>query len=167
MKAIVYTTNTGSTKKYAEMMSNTLSLPLYNAESAKRELPKNSEVIYLGWIMAGKVKGYKSVIKKFNVICVCAVGMGKTGTQIKEIREKNYISGNIPLFTLRGNFDVNKLRGVYKSMMNIMLKTAGKALLNKEDRTGEEDDMLDMMINGKDKVSFGNLKDFIDWYNKL
>ena len=29
-----------------------------------------------------------------------------------------------------------------------MVKTAGKGLANKPDRTPEEDDMLDMMVNG-------------------
>ena len=38
-------------------------------------------------------------------------------------------------------------------MMNVMVKTAGKGLANKTDRTPEEDDMLDMMINGGKRVS--------------
>ena len=33
-------------------------------------------------------------------------------------------------------------------MMNIMVKTAGKALEKKTDRTPEEEDMLDMMLHG-------------------
>ena len=33
-------------------------------------------------------------------------------------------------------------------MMTIMVKTAGKGLANKQDRTQEEDQMLEMMLHG-------------------
>lgn len=39
--------------------------------------------------MAGGIKGYKKAAKKYKVCAVCGVGMGQTGTQLKEIREKN------------------------------------------------------------------------------
>ena len=51
-------------------------------------------------------------------------------------------------------------------MMNVMVKTAGKGLANKTDRTPEEDDMLDMMINGGKRVSLQNLKAVTEWYKK-
>ena len=53
---------------------------------------------------------------------------------------------------------MQKLHGVYRFMMNVMVKTAGKGLANKIDRTPEEDDMLDMMVNGGKRVSLQNLK---------
>ena len=52
-------------------------------------------------------------------------------------------------------------------MMNIMVKTAGKALAEKTDRTPEEDDMLDMMVNGGNRVSVQNLKAVIAWYKSV
>ena len=45
------------------------------------------------------------------------------------------------------------------------LKTAGKALADKSDRTPEEDDMLDMMLNGSERVNAENLRYIIDWYD--
>ena len=50
-------------------------------------------------------------------------------------------------------------------MMDIMVKTAGKALENKTDRSPEEEDMLDMMLHGGERVRVENLKDVTDWYN--
>ena len=50
-------------------------------------------------------------------------------------------------------------------MMGIMVRTAGKNLAAKQDRTPEEDDMLDMMLHGSGRVSVGNLGAVIDWYN--
>ena len=61
--------------------------------------------------------------------------------------------------------DVKKLHGVYKMMMNVMVKTAGKALADKSDRMPEDDDMLDMMMNGSERVKAENLKHIIDWYD--
>ena len=63
---------------------------------------------------------------------------------------------NIPIFTLQGNFDVAKLHGPYRLKMEIMVKTAGKGLANKPDRTPEEDDMLDMMLHSGNRVSIDN-----------
>lgn len=165
MEAIVYTSNTGSTARYAKLLGHELGIPVYSAAEAKKTLPAGTGIIYLGWIMAGKVKGYPDAAKKYKLLAVCAVGMGQTGTQRKEIREKNGVRGKIPVFTLQGNFDVKKLRGMYRMMMDIMVKTAGKALENKTDRSPEEEDMLDMMLHGGERVRVGNLKDVTDWYN--
>ncbi len=163
MKAIVYTSNTGSTAQYAKMLGHELRVSVYSADEAKKGVPTGAEILYLGWVMASNIKGYADSVKRYKVLAVCAVGMGQTGAQVKEIREKNAIPDSIPLFTLQGNFDVAKLRGAYKLMMSMMVKTAGKALADKADRTPEEDDMLDMMMNGGKRVRFENLKAVIDW----
>ena len=68
------------------------------------------------------------------------------------------------VFTIQGNFDVNKLHGMYRMMMELMIRTAGKALAGKKDRTTEEDDMLDMMLHGGERVKAENLSAVLDWY---
>ncbi len=50
-------------------------------------------------------------------------------------------------------------------MMEIMVKTAGKGLAEKKDRTPEEDDMLGMMLHGGERVKIGNLSAVLDWYS--
>ncbi len=77
MKAIIYTSNTGSTAEYAQLLGKELNLPVHNLQQAKSMVPAGSEIIYLGWIMAGGIKGYK------------------------EVRDKNAIPQRIPLFTLQ------------------------------------------------------------------
>lgn len=164
IKAIVYTTNTGNTEKYAKMLGQQIDLPVYSLKEAKKALTKGTEIIYLGWIMASGVKGYKDAEKQFCIRMVCAVGMGKTGTQIQEIRDRNQISSSVEVFTLQGGFHMQELRGVNRFMMSMMIKTAGKALAEKTDRTPEEDDMLDLMMNGGSRVSLENLAGPIEWY---
>ena len=167
MKAIIYTSNTGSTAEYAQLLGKELNLPVHRLQQTKNMVPAGSEIIYLGWIMAGGIKGYKEAAKLYKVRAVCGVGMGQTGTQLKEVRDKNAIPQRIPLFTLQGNFDVKKLHGEYRFLMNVMVKTAVKGLTIKPDRTPEEDDMLDMMVNGGKRVSLQNMTAITEWYKNI
>ena len=160
MNAIIYTTNTGSTEHYAKLLAQKTGLPVYSLAEAKKRVFAGAEVIYLGWIMAGSVKGYAEAAKRYQVRAVCGVGMGQAGTQTDSVRKKSAIPAGIPLFT-----HVKKLHGVYRLMMEIMVKTAGKGLAEKSDRTPEEDDMLDMMLHGGERVKAENLSAVLDWYN--
>lgn len=108
---------------------------------------------------------YAEAAKRYRVRAVCGVGMGQTGTQTDSVRKKSGISVDIPLFTLQGNFNVKKLHGIYRPMMEIMVKTAGKSLAAKKDRTPEEDGMLDMMLHGGERVKQENLSAVLDWYH--
>ena len=165
MNAIIDTTNTGRTERYAKLLARKTGLPAYSLAEAKKRVFAGAEIIYLGWIMAGSVKGYAGAAKRYQVRAVCGVGMGQTGTQTDSVRKKSAVPADIPLFTLQGNFDVKKLRGVYRPMMEIMVKTAGKGLAEKSDRTMEEDNMLDMMLHGGKRVKEENLSTVLDWYS--
>ncbi len=165
MDAIIYTTNTGSTEQYAKLLVQKTGLPAYSLAEAKKQILAGAEVVYLGWIMAGSVKGYAAAAKHYQVCAVCGVGMGQTGTQTDSVRKKSAIPANIPLFTLQGNFDIKKLHGIYRFMMEIMVKTAGKSLAAKKDRTPEENDMLDMMLHDGERVKVENLSAVLDWYS--
>lgn len=166
IRAIVYTTNTGSTKEYARILADKTGLPYLALEEAKKSLTKGTEIIYLGWIMASEIKGYKEAKSCYKICAAGAVGMGQTGTQIVEVRNKTKIPEQIPVFTLQGGFDIRKLSGMYKMMMGVMIKTAGKALAQKADRTPDEDVMLEMMQHGGNHVCLENLSDMINWYEK-
>ena len=159
--SIVYTSNTGYTAEYARLLGERTGLPVYSLAEAERKLAAGNPVIYLGWLMAGKVQGYKKAAKRYKVQAVCGVGMGGNGSQLQEVRKANAISEKTPLFTLQGGFDINKLSGVYKLMMTIMVKTAGKGLAEKQDRTPEEDVMLDMLTRGGSRVSAENLAEVL------
>ena len=165
MNAIIYTTNTGSTEHYAKLLAQKTGLPVYSLAEAKKRVFAGAEVIYLGWIMAGSVKGYAEAVKLYRIRAVCAVGIGQTGTQTESVRKKSAVPAAIPLFTLQGNFNVKKLHGVYRLMMEIMVKAAGKSLAAKKDRTPAEDDMLDMMRCGGERVKAENLNAVLNWYH--
>ena len=161
--SIVYTSNTGYTAEYARLLGEKTGLPVYSLAEAEQKLAAGNRVIYLGWLMAGKVQGYKKAAKRYKVQAVCGVGMGGTGSQLQEVRKANAIPEKTPLFTLQGGFDIQKLSGVYKLMMTIMVKTAGKGLAEKQDRTPDEDVMLEMLTQGGSRVSADNLAEVLAW----
>ena len=66
MNAIIYTTNTGSTECYARLLTQKTGLPAYSLAEAKKRVFVGAEVIYLGWIMAGSVKGYAGAARNAN-----------------------------------------------------------------------------------------------------
>lgn len=166
MKAIIYTTNTGSAEQYAKMLAEETELSVFSMEEAKSEVEEGSEIIYLGWIMAAQVKGYKTAAKKYKIRAVCAVGMEKTGTRTEEIREKTCVPAEVPLFTVQGNFNVKKLHGLYRLMMSMMVKMVTKQLGAKTDRTQRENEMLEIMLQGGENVRKENLAEVLDWYKR-
>lgn len=162
--AIVYTSNTGYTAEYARLLGGKTGLPVYDLEEANKRLPSGNSILYMGWLMAGSVQGYRKAAKKYNVQAVCGIGMGATGSQLADVRKANAIADGIPVFTLQGGFDIRRLKGIYKFMMTVMAKTAGKGLAHKTDRTPDEDAMLDMLVNGGSRVSEDSLTDVLRWY---
>ena len=165
MEAIIYTSNTGYTEQYALMLGQQTGLPVYTLKSAKGSVPAGAKIIYLGWLMASGIKGYKKAAKKYTVCAVCSVGMGPDDGQRNDIIKRESIT-DTPLFILQGGFDINKLHGIYKLMMKTMAKAVGGKLANKPDKTPTEIDMLDLMINGGSRVSEEKLSPVIAWYNE-
>lgn len=162
IKAIIYTSNTGFTKKYADILGEELEIPVYEFKEAKQNINKTDEIIYMGWIMAGGIKNYEKARKKYNIKAVCSVGMGRPNEkQYQELIQRYH--NKEKLFYLQGGFDKNKLRGIYKFMMSSMEKIIKPKLEEKENKTEEEIEMLEMLDGKKDCVKKENLNEIINW----
>ncbi|MDW7656824.1 MAG: hypothetical protein SCM11_06585 [Bacillota bacterium] len=165
MKAIVYRSNTGYTKKYAELLAQKTGLPAYELKEAEKALAKGEEIIFLGWLSAGALVGYKKAAKTWDVKAVCAVGMGgPTSNQLPGIIEKHKID-SAKAFYLQGGFDLKKLHGIYKFMMIMMIKTVVPSMEKKADKTEDDIAALDLFRNGGDCVREENLDQILDWLN--
>jgi len=166
MDAIVYTSKTGHTEKYAQMLGRAINLKVMSLQEAK-QLKSDSEVIYFGWLMAGAVKGYKRARRLFTVRAVVAVDMSQCDKQIDGIRKAYKIKTETPVYCIPGGFELEKLNGIYRFMMSAMKKAVCKGLIEKQDRTPEEDEILELFTNGGCRVSEENLKEIIMWYESL
>lgn len=164
IKAIVYTSNTGNTRKYAQLLGKEINIPVLEFRDALNQLSEKIEIIYFGWIMAGGIKGYKEVNQHFSVKAACGVGMKATGSQNIDVRERNQIPEDIAVFTLQGGYEKEKLKGINKFMMNMVAKASLKELSQKDKRTAADEDMIDLLNNGGNRVNLKNLKSVIEWY---
>ena len=161
--AIVYTSNTGNTEKYAKMLSEKIHLPVYSIDQAKKTLPKQTEIIYLGWLMAGKIKDLSKARRRYKVKAICAVGLGATGTLSESLRKSNHICGCTALFELQGGMDHAKLEGIHKKMIEMLIKV----LSRKKNRTEDETAMLEMIKAGGDFTKEENLAGVVEWYGEI
>ena len=162
MKVIVYTSNTGHTAEYSKMLGAKIGLPVYALKEAKKKLQKGTEIIYLGWLFANNIKGYKKATKKYKVSAICAVGLCDTGTAVAEVRKANSISEETPLFTMQGGMDKTKLRGINKFMINMLTK----GLSSRKKRTENDERMLELLTHDKNYVSEENITAFMKWFNE-
>ena len=165
-KAIVFTSNTGYTAQYAALLAKKTGLHVYALNEALEKVPEGSAVIYMGWIMAGKIQGFITAMKHYQVAAVCGVGMNPTGSQLPMVRQANGLGESMPVFTLQGGLNMDKLHGFKRLILKIMGGSMGRQLMAKQDRTPEEDAILDMFRNGGDRVSMQNLKDVAAWYER-
>ena len=162
MKAIVYTSNTGHTAAYSKILGAKIGLPVYALNEAAKKLQKGTEIIYLGWLFANNIKGYKKATKKYKISAICAVGLCDTGTAVAEVRKANSISEETPLFTMQGGMDKTKLRGINKFMINMLTK----GLSSRKERTENDERMLELLTHDKNYVSEENITAFMKWFNE-
>lgn len=157
MATIIYQTNTGSSKQYAELLSEKLGLPLFPL-SKSDEADKDEEIIFIGWVMAGDIQGLSQARQKFSrIICVCPVGLSGGEKSIAEIKSKCSVTE--PLFFLPGNFHIDRLTGMYKMMMTMMVKMLKGKL--KEKPVADSDKLMTAMETGVDQVSEEKLDEVI------
>ena len=148
--------------EYSKILGAKIGLPVYALNEAAKKLQKGTEIIYLGWLFANSIKGYKKATKKYKISAICAVGLCDTGTAVAEVRKANSISEETPLFTMQGGMDKTKLRGINKFMINMLTK----GLSSKKERTENDERMLELLTHDKNYVSEENITAFMKWFNE-
>ena len=103
---IVYQSNTGFTQQYAEMLAKAEKLKLYSLDEA--QLSADTEVFYMGPLMAGRITGADKAAKQFRVLGVCGVGMSPPGKDILHTLSKANATITVPMFYLQGGWAPKK-----------------------------------------------------------
>ena len=161
--AIVYTSRTGFTRQYAQMLGKQVGLPVYSLEDGLYGLPQGTGIIYLGWLFASHVQGYAKARKRFSICAVCGVGLCDTGTLLEQVRSATGIPSEIPLFTLQGGFDRSKLKGPNKLLISMLVK----GLSSQAQRSPQDERMLQLLQKDGSYVSLDNLSRVLIWYQFL
>ena len=160
--AIVYTSNTGHTRQYALLLSEQIGLPVYSLSEAGTQLSGGRAVIYLGWIHASRVRGYARAARRFELCAVCGVGLCDTGTLISEVRKATSVPEGLPLFTLQGGIDRDRLRGVNRLMISML----ARGLASQKQRSAQDERMLELLSRNANHVRPENLDGVLQWYRK-
>lgn len=158
---IVYESKTGFTKKYAKMLSDKTKLKVYPVKDISN-ISKDEEIIFLGWMKAGKIQGLNKV-RNFNLKAVCATGTARTAEPSEEaVINRNKIK-DIPFFYLRGGcLPVDKLKGMDKILMKMFLKM----LKSRKDKDEKLIESINHIENGFNGVEEKNLEPVIQWLQK-
>lgn len=140
MKAIVYESHAGHTRAYAVLLGEKLKLPVYSVKDAPKYLEKGTEILFMGWMMAGILKGFKKARRRYHAKAICAVGMAThTEEAARKIGKQNGC-GETPVFMIRGGLDMDKLKPLYRMMMEKLLSF----LERKQDRPADMQGLIDV-----------------------
>ena len=160
---IVYRSNTGFTKQYAEMLGKAEKIKEYSLGQA-RERDQDTEVLFMGPLMAGHIAGVDQAVKQFRVKGVCGVGMSPASQQtLDTLAKANYVP-NAPIFYLQGGWAPKQVGWIKRRMVNMVTRSTRKALEAKGSaRTPQEQAMLDMLLHGGSFVAFEHLEPIRAW----
>ena len=167
---IVYGSQYGSTKRYAERLAEMTGTEAVEYKEAK-DLDDYDRIVYLGSLYAGGVTGLKQTVGKMSPrqeLIVSTVGLADPtdASNVAHIRQS--IKGQIPahfydesrLFHLRGAIDYTKLNLKYRLMMSLLVKKVAK--LPEEQQNAETRVMLETYGKQVDFVDFSSLQPIVD-----
>lgn len=161
---IVYSSNTGYTKQYAELLSDALHIPAYDFKTISKSF-HGKNVIYMGWLMAGSIVGYKKAVRKgYDIKAVIGVGMSPESPEQAEFMKKKIgASAETEVFYLQGGYDFEKLDAINKTLMRV--KTPD--ILKRYEGWSEEDKKANatyrMVTEGYSVVGEEHLAPVIEW----
>ena len=155
---IIYESKTGFTKRYADMLAAKTGLKLLAASECAK-VQKDDEVIFLGWMKAGKIQGLAK-LRGYNVKAVCGSGTGRTAEPNTEtVVARNGIEGK-PFFYLHGGcFPLKEIKGMDKIMLSMFLKM----LKARKDKDEGIEEAIHTIEDGFDGVKEENLKPVLEW----
>lgn len=161
---IVYRSDTGFTKEYAEMLAKAEKMKVCPLAEAQGKVGPGETVFFMGPLMAGHISGVDQAVKQFAVKGVCGVGMSPASQQVLDTLAKaNYVP-NAPIFYLQGGWAPKKVGWLKRRMVGMATRSMREALRDKGSRrTPEEDKQLDFLLHGGSFVAFENLETIRAW----
>ena len=168
-QVIIYGSEYGTTRRYAEKLSQLTGIPAVNYDTLKT-LQNYGQVIYFGGLYAGGVKGLKHTIKLMPSdakLLLITVGLADVTDpeNIHNIRRAirkqvpESILQNAALFHLRGGIDYSKLSLTHKAMMTLLYNKAKH--LSEEKKTAEVKAMIETYNTKVDFVDFDSLNQIL------
>lgn len=161
ISAIVYNSLTGSCEKYARLLSKELHIP---AKPMGEYVRADAQVLFIGWLFAGKVAGYSRAKKMYNITAVAAVGMsGGAEGAAEAVSKANALPQAVKAFSLQGGFYMDKLPTHYKLIMKLKNKDIAKKLRAKGQLNDREKALLTMASTGNGDPASWDIGEIAAW----
>ena len=162
---VFYKSKYGSTKKYAQWISEELHADLFEYKQVdKKKLMSYDRIIYGGGLYAGGMNGLSLIKNNFKelsekkIIIFAVGGTLKKDAVLNEVADKNLsdeMKEKVPFFFFRGGFDYKKMRPFDRFLMILLYKSIKSKKLEELD-----DDSKGIIATYGKKVDFTN-KNFI------
>ena len=172
MKIIIYGSQYGTTRKYADELAKRTNIECKSYEDVI-DIDQYNTVIYIGGLYAGGVLGMKKTLAKISQcqnkkIIIATVGladpMDADNTDNIKSNMKRQLSKelyeNAHIFHFRGGIDYSYLNFKHKTMMGLLYKKA--VGLPEEKKTAEIKAMIETYNQKVDFVDFESLNQLIN-----
>lgn len=161
---IVYASNTGYTKQYAEIVSKNAKIDAFPVDDIPADRV-NEVTIFMGWVMAGKVVGYKKAKEAgCKILCVVAVGMSpESPSQVKTIKAGLKKEPYMDVYYVQGGYDFKKLKGINKLLMAIKGKEIKARFDGMSEAEKRENATYRMITEGYSVVSEDRAAQVVAW----
>ena len=166
---VIYNSQTGFTKRYAEWIREALGCDCVAFSEAKKlNFDEYGTIIFGGWACAGsvsKLKWFKDNMKKWEnkKLCVYCVGGSPIENPDIETAKKNWFTEeeykNVKSFYCPGGFNYEKMSAPSK----IMMKMFTSMLKSKKDKTEQDIIMADMISKSYDISDKKYIEPIIQW----
>lgn len=168
---VIYNSQTGFTKRYAEWIADETGAECFELAVAKKKNMDNYDaIIFGGWACAGgisKLGWFKSNMDKWSgkkLIVFCVGGSPIESPEIENALRQNFNADEwkkVNAFYCPGGFCYEKMSTASKLMMKMFL-TALKA---KKDKTEEEEIMIKMIASSYDISDRKYIKPILECLN--
>ncbi len=170
---IVYGSNYGTTKQYANELSRRTNMKAISFKKVNQQINDYDNIIYLGALYAGGVLGMSKTLKKLNnisnkKIIIVTVGLSDPTDEVNKNNIINNIKNQMPkkffekakIFHLRGGIDYSKLNFAHKTMMKLLYNAVKN--LPKEKLTAEDRAMIETYNKKVNFIDFSSLDEIIN-----
>ena len=174
---IVYGSNYGTTKQYANELSRRTNMKVISFKKVNQQINDYDNIIYLGALYAGGVLGMSKTLKKLNnisnkKIIIVTVGLSDPTDEVNKNNIINNIKNQMPkkffekakIFHLRGGIDYSKLNFAHKTMMKLLYNAVKN--LPQDKQSAENRAMIETYNKKVDFIDFSSLDDIINEITK-
>lgn len=166
---VVYNSQTGFTKRYAQWIAEATNAQCVELKEAKKmNLSEFDNIVFGGWAMAGTITKVKWLVKSKSkwagkkLVAFCVGASPIENPDIDEFLKKTSAQDdfrNIKLFYCPGGLDYEKMSGASRTMMKMFVK-----MLNSNKNKTEKDLMqIEMLSKSYDIADKKYIEPIVKW----